>query len=112
MDGADTPGMRLRGGAETDDHTIASGSTVMIEFTARLSGQGNKTLRVFVYDQSEPYTWRTDNRAQSPVNVRQPAWQPYAIAASVIGMKISSNRRRMVNAMAVPRSHSASIARK
>lgn len=77
----------FKGGAETQDRTIASGSTVTLEFTARLSGQGNKTLRVNVFDTSEPYTWRTpENRAQSPVNVRQPAWQPYAIAGAVIGV--------------------------
>jgi len=76
-----------RGGVETSNHTIASGSTVTLVFTARLSGQGNKTLRVNVFDSSEPYTWRTpENRAQSPVNVRQPAWQPYAILGSVIGI--------------------------
>jgi PKD repeat protein len=80
----------FKGGAETQDRTIASGSTgstVTIEFTVRLSGQGNKTLRVYVFDASEPYTWQTsENKAQSPVNVRQPWWQPYAIAGSVIGV--------------------------
>lgn len=77
----------FKGGAETSDHTIASGSTVTLVFTARISGQGNKTLRVYVYDSSEPYTWRTpENRVQNPVNVRQPWWQPYAIAGSVIGV--------------------------
>jgi hypothetical protein len=39
-----------------------------------------------VYDTSEPYTWLVDNRASTTLNVRQPAWQPYAIAGSVIGI--------------------------
>ncbi len=69
------------------NHTILSGETVKLVFTATLSGQGNKTLQVYVYDATEPVTWRTaENRASIPVNVRQPAWQPYAIYGSVIGV--------------------------
>ncbi len=68
-------------------HTIASGETVTLVFRVSLSGQGNKTLQVYVFDSSEPYTWITsENRASLPVNVRQPAWQPYAIYGSVIGI--------------------------
>jgi hypothetical protein len=60
---------------------------VKLVFSVRLAGQGNKTLQAYVYDKSEPYTWITsENRAQSPVNVRQPWWQPYAIGAAVIGV--------------------------
>ena len=76
-----------RNGVPTTDHTIPSGTTVTLVFTTHLSGQGNKTLRVNVFDSSEPYTWRTpENRASSAVNVRQPGWQPYAIVGSVIGV--------------------------
>ncbi|TLZ73670.1 MAG: PKD domain-containing protein [Methanobacteriota archaeon] len=68
-------------------HSIASPETVTLVFHLSLSGQGNKTLQVYVYDSSEPYTWITsENRASLPVNVRQPAWQPYAIYGSVIGI--------------------------
>ncbi len=67
--------------------SIASPETVTLVFHLSLSGQGNKTLQVYVYDSSEPYTWITsENRASLPVNVRQPAWQPYAIYGSVIGI--------------------------
>src|SRR5436309_7201051 len=51
------------------------------------NGQGNKTIKLCAYDATEPYTWRTaENCASLPVNVRQPAWQPYAIYLSVIGV--------------------------
>src|SRR5438128_2337614 len=76
-----------KNGALTSDHTIAAGATVKLVFTVPLFGQGNKTIQVYVYDSTEPYTWRTaENRASLPVNVRQPAWQPYAIYGSVIGV--------------------------
>lgn len=76
-----------KNGNPTSNHTIASGDTVKLVFTVSLSGQGNKTIQVYVYDATEPYTWRTaENRASLPVNVRQPAWQPYAIYGSVIGV--------------------------
>jgi hypothetical protein len=76
-----------KNGNPTSNHTIAPGDTVKLVFTVRLSGQGNKTIQVYVYDATEPYTWRTpENRASLPVNVRQPAWQPYAIYGSVIGV--------------------------
>jgi hypothetical protein len=75
------------GTSRGSDHTIPSGVTVKLVFSVRLTGQGNKTLQAYVYDKSEPYTWITsENRAQSPVNVRQPWWQPYAIGAAVIGV--------------------------
>src|SRR5205809_2174908 len=68
-------------------NTIGSHSTVKLVFTVRLYGQGNKTLQVYVFDKSEPYTWITpENKASSPINVRQPWWQPYAIAGAVIGV--------------------------
>ena len=76
-----------KNGNPTSNHTIAPGDTVKLVFAVRLSGQGNKTIQVYVYDATEPYTWRTpENRASLPVNVRQPAWQPYAIYGSVIGV--------------------------
>jgi len=76
-----------KNGIPKADHTILSGETVKLVFTAGLSGQGNKTLRVVVSDSTEPYTWITaENRASSPVSVRQPWWQPWAIAGSVIGV--------------------------
>ncbi|HKW42721.1 MAG TPA: PKD domain-containing protein [Thermoplasmata archaeon] len=70
------------------NHTINSGDRVKLVFhIAGLVGQGNKTLQVYVFDSTEPYTWITnENRASAPVNVRQPAWQPYAIWGSVIGV--------------------------
>jgi len=69
------------------NHTILAGETVKLVFTVPLFGQGNKTIQVYLYDATEPYTWRTaENRASLPVNVRQPAWQPYAIYGSVIGV--------------------------
>ncbi len=68
------------------NQSIGPGETVKLVFTGTLSGQGNKTLQVYVYDTSEPYTWLVDNKASTTVNVRQPAWQPYAIAGSVIGI--------------------------
>ena len=56
-------------------------------FTVRLYGQGNKTLQAYVFDKSEPYTWITpENKASIPINVRQPWWQPWAIAGAVIGV--------------------------
>ena len=68
-------------------NSIASGETVTLVFHVSLTGQGNKTLQVYVYDSSEPSTWITsENRASLPVNVRQPAWQPYAIYGAVIGI--------------------------
>src|SRR5438034_3994479 len=68
-------------------NTIASDSTVKLVFTVRLYGQGNKTLQVYVFDKSEPYTWITPaNKVSTPINVRQPWWQPYAIAGAVIGV--------------------------
>jgi len=76
-----------KNGNPTSNHTIAAGDTVKLVFTVPLYGQGNKTIQVYVYDATEPYTWRTaENRASLPVNVRQPAWQPYAIYGSVIGV--------------------------
>jgi len=76
-----------KNGNPTSNHTIAAGETVKLVFTVPLFGQGNKTIQVYVYDATEPYTWRTaENRASLPVNVRQPAWQPYAIYGSVIGV--------------------------
>ena len=76
-----------KNGNPTSNRTIAQGDTVKLVFTVTLSGQGNKTIQVNVYDATEPYTWRTaENRASLPVNVRQPAWQPYAIYGSVIGV--------------------------
>jgi len=76
-----------KNGNPTSNHTIAAGDTVKLVFTVPLFGQGNKTIQVYVYDATEPYTWRTaENRASLPVNVRQPAWQPYAIYGSVIGV--------------------------
>ena len=68
--------------------TIASGETVRLVFQAAVTGgQGNRTIQVYVYDAAEPTTWRTgENRASSPINVRQPAWQPYAIWGSVLGV--------------------------
>ena len=69
------------------DHTIPSDSTVKLVFTVRLYGQGNKTLQAYVFDKSEPYTWITpENKASIPINVRQPWWQPWAIAGAVIGV--------------------------
>jgi len=68
------------------NHSIGPGETAKIVFTGQLFGQGNKTLQVYIYDASEPYTWLVDNKASTTVNVRQPAWQPYAIAGSVIGI--------------------------
>ena len=68
------------------NHSISPGETAKIVFTGQLFGQGNKTLQVYIYDASEPYTWLVDNKASTTVNVRQPAWQPYAIAGSVIGI--------------------------
>ena len=68
--------------------TIASGETVKLVFQATISGgQGNRTVQVYVYDNQEPSTWRTgENRATAQINVRQPAWQPFAIWGSVIGV--------------------------
>ncbi len=74
------------GDSKDANRTILSGETVKLVFTTRISGQGNKTLQVNVYDSSEPTTWRNDNRPSAPVNVRQPGWQPYAIAGAVIGV--------------------------
>jgi hypothetical protein len=68
------------------NHSIGPGETAKLVFTGQLYGQGNKTLQVYVYDTSEPYTWLVDNKALTTVNVRQPAWQPWAIAGSVIGI--------------------------
>ena len=68
------------------NHSIGPGETAKIVFTGQLFGQGNKTLQAYIYDASEPYTWLVDNKASTTVNVRQPAWQPYAIAGSVIGI--------------------------
>jgi PKD repeat protein len=68
--------------------TIASGETVKLVFQATVTGgQGNRSVQVYVYDTEEPTTWRTgENRASLPINVRQPAWQPYAIWGSVLGV--------------------------
>ena len=76
-----------KNGNSKGNHTILAGETVKLVFRASLSGQGNKTVQVYVYDSTEPYTWRTgENKATNPANVRQPAWQPYAIWGSVIGV--------------------------
>lgn len=71
------------------DQTIPTGTTVTIVLTARLTGVGNKTLRVSVCDANEPWTWCTsENRAQRAVNVRQPFWQPWAILGAIAGLII------------------------
>src|SRR5207244_5707199 len=76
-----------KNGVPTSNHTIAPGDTAKLVFTVSLSGQGNKTLTVYVYDATEPYTWGTrGNPASLSVKVRQPAWQPYAIYGSVVGV--------------------------
>jgi len=77
------------GSSKGADHTIASGSTVKLVFSVRLYGQGNKTVQVYVADKTEPSTWITpENRASTTVNVRQPWWQPWAIAGAVIGVVV------------------------
>jgi PKD domain-containing protein len=76
----------FKGGAPTMDTTIPAGTTVTLVLTTHLTGQGNKTLRVFVYDSTEPYTWLSDNRPQQPLNVRQPWWQPIAIVVAVVAI--------------------------
>lgn len=77
----------FRDGSETpSDTTIPAGTTVTLVLTTRLTGQGNKTLQVFVRDATEPYTLLGDNRPQQAVNVRQPWWQPYAVIGAVIGL--------------------------
>src|SRR3989449_221850 len=76
-----------KNGNPTSNRSIAAGDTVRLVFTVPLFGQGNKTIKLCAYDATEPYTWRTaENCASLPVNVRQPAWQPYAIYLSVIGV--------------------------
>ena len=76
-----------KNGNQKGSKSIASPETVTLVFHVSLTGQGNKTLQVYVFDSSEPYTWITsENRASLPVNVRQPFWQPYAIYGSVIGI--------------------------
>src|SRR5256884_8668008 len=75
-----------KNGNPTSNRSIAAGDTVRLVFTVPLFGQGNKTIKLCAYDATEPYTWRTaENCASLPVNVRQPAWQPYALYGSVIG---------------------------
>jgi len=76
-----------KNGASKANRSIAPGETVTFVFHASLSGQGNKTLEVYVYDSSEPYTWiDSGNRISQAVNVRQPFWQPYAIYGGVIAI--------------------------
>src|SRR5881396_223627 len=76
-----------KNGNPTSNRSIAAGDTVRLVFTVPLFGQGNKTIKLCAYDATEPYTWRTaENCASLPVNVRQPAWQPYVIYGSVIGV--------------------------
>jgi hypothetical protein len=76
----------LKDGSDTSDREIPPGTTVNIIVTTRLSGQGNKTLRVFVRDSTEPYTLLSDNQPRTAVNVRQPWWQPYLVVGAVIGL--------------------------
>src|SRR5207244_12996417 len=84
---AQQPSWFDKNGNPTSNHMIAAGDTVKLVFTVPLYGQGNKTIQVYVYDATEPYTWRTaENRASMPVNVRQPAWQPYGIYTSATGV--------------------------
>jgi PKD repeat protein len=82
----DSPITWFKGGSETSDKTIPAGTTVTLVLTTHLTGQGNKTLRVFVYDSTEPYTWLSDNRPQIGLNVRQPWWQPIAIVVAVVAI--------------------------
>ncbi len=79
----DKSGNDLTGG----NHSIASGSTLMLTFQVAVQGQGNKTIKVTVHDRNEPYTWVTsENSAQMSIVVKQAAWVNYAIAGSVIGV--------------------------
>ncbi|MCI4371088.1 MAG: PKD domain-containing protein [Thermoplasmata archaeon] len=76
-----------KSGNERTNGTIFSGETLKLVVTGSITGQGNKTVQVYVYDSTEPYTWKTaENRASLAINVRQPAWQPYAIWGSVVGV--------------------------
>lgn len=73
----------LRNGTETANRTIASGDTVTLVFSAAISGQGNKTLRVVVTDSMEPYTWEFDNSASQSIFVGQAAWVNWAIYGAI-----------------------------
>ena len=69
------------------NHSLAAGATFMLTFQGVVQGQGNKTIKVLVYDRDEPYTWVTsENIAQQSIVVRQAGWVNYAIAGSVIGV--------------------------
>jgi len=81
-----TPEWRNKSGLKLD-RTIASGESVTLTFAATVNGQGNRTIQVLVYDSREPYTAITpENRASTPVNVRQAAWVQYAIYGSIVGV--------------------------
>ncbi len=69
------------------NHTLAAGSTFTLTFEVVVQGQGNKTIKVLVYDRDEPYVWvSSENWAQQSIVVRQAGWVNFAIAGSVIGV--------------------------
>ena len=69
------------------DPTIGPGETVTLVFIARVSGQGNKTIEVRVFDATEPFTQiGGDNRASKSVTVRQSTLQTLSFVLAIVGV--------------------------
>ncbi len=67
--------------------TIASGATATMRIQVTVQGQGNRTISVSVWDDTEPYTVRTaENNAQMAINISQPAWVTPAIIGAVVAV--------------------------
>jgi hypothetical protein len=79
-DWTDSAGPRL-------NRTIGPGETITLKFVASVTGQGNKTVEVRVFDANEPWTQISgDNRASKPISVRQSFVQTLAFVAAIVGV--------------------------
>jgi hypothetical protein len=69
------------------NNTIGPGETIILEFTATVTGQGNKTIEVRVSDATEPFTQiGGDNRASKSITVRQSTLQTLSFVLAIVGV--------------------------
>lgn len=74
-------------GTPRTNNTIGPGETITLEFTATVTGQGNKTIEVRVSDATEPFTQiGGDNRASKSITVRQSTLQTLSFVLAIVGV--------------------------
>ena len=74
-------------GTTRTNNTIGPGETITLEFTATVTGQGNKTIEVRVSDATEPFTQiGGDNRASKSITVRQSTLQTLSFVLAIVGV--------------------------